>query len=88
MLLRLAEHGHELRRPHCDYLGDGVFELRARLGRVNYRILYFFFGQNVVGLAAGLTKEEEVPDQDIQRAVQRRRRLEGDPAPYVCEVEL
>jgi DNA-binding XRE family transcriptional regulator len=39
---RLADLGHELRRPEADLLRDGICELRARLGTVNYRILYFF----------------------------------------------
>ena len=38
---RLAELGHELRRPEADLLRDGIYELRAREGRVNYRLLYF-----------------------------------------------
>jgi phage-related protein len=41
---RLADFGHELRRPLADFLRDGIFELRVRKGRVNYRILYFFHG--------------------------------------------
>lgn len=35
----LAELGHELRRPMADYLRDGIYELRIRDGRVNYRLL-------------------------------------------------
>ena len=41
-LQRLAELGHELRRPEADYLRDDIYELRSRLGTVNYRLLYFF----------------------------------------------
>jgi ribosome-binding protein aMBF1 (putative translation factor) len=36
---RLAECGHELRRPIADLLRDGIHELRVRKGRVNYRII-------------------------------------------------
>ena len=39
---RLAELGHELRRPEADLLSDGIHELRIGLQHVNYRILYFF----------------------------------------------
>jgi len=39
---RLAELGHELRRPEADMLRDGIYELRSRLGTVNYRIFIFF----------------------------------------------
>ena len=41
---RLAAEGHELRRPEADSLRDGIYELRARSGNVNYRLLYFFHG--------------------------------------------
>src|SRR5215813_12378734 len=58
---RLAEHGHELRRPEADYLRDGIYELRIRKGHVNYRILYFFHGRTVSVVSHGLTKEAAVP---------------------------
>ena len=38
----LASEGYELWRPHADYLRDGIYELRAKRGHLNYRILYFF----------------------------------------------
>jgi phage-related protein len=40
---RLQALGHELRRPEADFLRDGIYELRVRLGTVNYRMLYFFY---------------------------------------------
>ena len=40
----LADLGHELRRPAADYLRDGIYELRAKQGHVQYRLLYFFHG--------------------------------------------
>src|SRR4051794_33773657 len=60
VIRRLAEMGHELRRPQADYLRDGIYELRAKRGRVNYRILYFFHGRNVALLTHALTKEDRV----------------------------
>ena len=39
---RLAENGNELRRPDADYLRDKIYELRAALQRIQYRMLYFF----------------------------------------------
>jgi putative component of toxin-antitoxin plasmid stabilization module len=53
---RLAEVGYELRRPEADFLQDGIYELRARSGTVNYRILYFFQGKDVAVLAHAITK--------------------------------
>ena len=57
---RLAEMGHELRRPEVDLLRDGIYELRARLGTVDRRILYFFRGRDVAVLANAITKENEI----------------------------
>lgn len=69
---RLAQLGHELRRPESDYLRDGIYELRWRVGSVNYRVLYFFHGREAVVLAHGVTKEGRVPDKDIDLAVTRK----------------
>ena len=82
---RLAALGHELRRPHADFLRHGVYELRARHGNVHYRVLYFFHGKDIVVLAHGLTKEGKVPDTDIERAVRRKYALERDPEKHVYE---
>ena len=81
---RLTELGYELRRPQADYLRDGIYELRARRGRVNYRILYFFHGRNVALLAHGLTKEDKVPDVEIERALRRRRKYENAPQSHTA----
>ena len=78
----LAQLGHELRRPMADYLRDGIHELRIRHGHVNYRILYFFHGQVVAILAHGLTKEDEVPNADIERAIQRKEAFAKNPAKH------
>ena len=79
---RLTLLGHELRRPHADYLRDGILELRVKVGRVNYRILYFYEGRNVALLAHALTKEKEVPKADIERAIRRKQVYETDPAAH------
>lgn len=77
---QLAANGYELRRPAADYLTDGIYELRAKHIRVQYRILYFFSGQNVAILAHAITKEEEaVPAIDIERALRRKRLFEENP---------
>ncbi|MES1244508.1 MAG: type II toxin-antitoxin system RelE/ParE family toxin [Acidobacteriota bacterium] len=82
---RLAEEGHALRRPEADYLRNGIHELRARQGHVNYRILYFFHGQEVVILAHALTKENEVPNADVERARRRKAAFEENPKAHLYE---
>jgi len=76
---RLAELGHELRRPEADLLRDGIYELRARLGTINYRILYFFHGRNVAVLAHAITKENEMPVVEIKRAGERKIKFSASP---------
>ena len=66
---RLAELGHELRRPLADYLQDGIYERRPKSGHVNYRMLYFFHGRHLAVLTSGLTKEAEVAPTEIDRAI-------------------
>jgi len=83
----LKELGHELRRPIADYLENGIYELRTRHGTVQYRILYFFHGQNVAILAHGLTKEKEVPKGAIADALERKRRFEQDAAKHTYREE-
>ena len=65
---RLQNLGYELRRPEADYLQDGIYELRARHGSVNYRMLYFFHDRIAV-VSHGLTKEDIVPAREIDLAV-------------------
>ena len=77
---RLRELGHELRRPEADLLRNGIYELRVGREGMNYRILYFFHGRVAAVLAHGLTKEREVPSKDIERALERKRLFEEDPA--------
>ena len=85
---RLAELGHELRRPHADLLRDGVYELRTSVGRVNYRVLYGFVGKDLVLVSHGITKEKSVPDAEIDLAVARLALYRRDPKRYVTEEEI
>jgi Uncharacterized protein conserved in bacteria len=76
---RLGELGHELRRPEADLLRDGIYELRVGLSGVNYRMLYFFYGNKAVVISHGLTKERIVPPKEIDLALERKNRFESDP---------
>jgi phage-related protein len=76
---RLRNHSHELRRPEADYLRDGIYELRVRFGTMNYRILYFFYGTAAVVVSHGISKENRVPPGEIEKAVERKGKFEGNP---------
>lgn len=82
---RLETAGHELRRPVADYLRDGVYELRPSAGGVQYRILYFFHGRDVVVVSHGLAKERQVPTSEIDRAIQRMHWFRANPAAHTFE---
>src|SRR3954468_13432413 len=78
-IVLLTEFGHELRRPAADYLRDGIYELRAKHGHVQYRMLYFFHGRNVAILAHAISKKDEIATVEIERALKRKKDFEIDP---------
>jgi len=82
---RLGQLGFELRRPEADYLRDGIYELRTRFQRVNYRVLYFFHGRTDAVLVHALRKEREIPDREIDVAVKRKLRFEQRPDIHTAE---
>ena len=83
--IALRELGHELRRPEADFLRDGIYELRVRLQRINYRMLYFFHQDTAVVLSHGLVKERRVPPEEIDRTVEHRGKFEQDPEQHTHE---
>jgi hypothetical protein len=87
---RLERLGHELRRPVADILRDKIHELRAKLGKVHYRILYFFYERerNVTCLTHGFTKEGAVPDAEIEFAISAKKLVDNDRDRYSVEWEL
>ena len=78
-IAQLEMQGHDLRRPVADYLRDGIYELRPSYQGVNYRILYFFSGKDLVVLSHGITKEGAVPSVEIDRAIDRKKKFEIGP---------
>jgi len=85
----LAETGHELRRPHADILRDGIYELRAKRGKVQFRILYFYHGQDVALLTNGFIKRgSAVPPGEIDKAVRRKKQYEQAPYKYQKEIDI
>jgi phage-related protein len=85
----LSQYGHELRHPAADLLRDGIHELRARQGHVQYRILYFFHGRWAAVLAHAIVKEGwAVPEADIERALHRKVRFLQDPRAHALVATL
>jgi phage-related protein len=74
----------EARRHDIDHLGDGIYEIRARVGNNPYRVLFFIWGPHLVALSAFYKNQQETPKQDIETAKSRRtiwRRAFGDESP-------
>jgi phage-related protein len=79
-LTLLEEHGHELRRPHAEYLeGTDLYELRVKYHRVNFRMLYFFHGRGAAVVSHGFAKEGKLPQKEIDLATERMTKFKADP---------
>lgn len=78
----LRQFGHELRRPVVDYLGDDIYELRTKCNNVNYRILYFFHGRNIIVISHGLSKEKAIPKTELKHAIMAKDRFETNPSKH------
>ena len=79
---QLAEKENQLKRPTSDYLRDGIYELRWRVVKVQYRLLYGFAGKGVIFLSHIITKENEVPVKEIDRCIANKCLFEQDPEKY------
>ena len=68
-MLELDRLGIAAKRPLVDYLRDDIYELRTGLNHINYRLLYFFDGLDIILITHGLKKEKEVPSNEIDYAI-------------------
>jgi phage-related protein len=65
----LREMGNTARRPPADYLEDGIYELRARRLKKQFRILYTFAGRQTILLLTGFVKKNKaVPKERLKKA--------------------
>jgi phage-related protein len=84
----LEEFGHELRRPHAEYLeGTDLYELRIKFHRVNLRMLYFFHGQEAAVVSHGFAKEGKLPPKEIELATERMNKFKADPERHTLQYE-
>jgi phage-related protein len=68
----LAQYGLDLRRPHSDTVRGPLKELRVRVGKLRYRVLYFFLTQDAAILVHAFVKEQDrLEEKDIDRAGRR-----------------
>ena len=69
----LAHNGPELREPYSKPLGEGIFELRAKVGSDISRVLYFFvIGRRVILTNGFIKKTQKTPNAEIERSKRYR----------------
>lgn len=65
----LQEKGNLLREPYSKPLGDGIFELRCKVGNDISRVLYFFYYNGKIIMTNGFVKKtRKTPRAVINRA--------------------
>lgn len=70
----LEEYGNQLREPYSKPLGDGIFELRAKVGSDISRVLYFFYYEGRIILTHGFVKKtQKTPPSEIKKAKKMRK---------------
>lgn len=70
----LQTNGNDLREPYSKSLGDGIFELRAKVGSDISRVLYFFvIGSTVVLTNGFIKKTQKTPSGEIDKAKKYRK---------------
>lgn len=70
----LEEKGTELREPYSAPLGEGIFELRCKLGSNITRVLFFFYvGKHIVVTNGFVKKTQKTPPAEIKLAKDRRK---------------
>ena len=70
----LETFGNELREPHSKPLGDGIYEIRAKVASDITRVLYFFVVNKKIILTNGFGKKtQKTPDSEITLAKKYRK---------------
>lgn len=65
----LQNNGYDLREPYSKSLGDGILELRAKVGSDISRVMYFFLvGRKAILTNGFIKKTQKTPKEEIARA--------------------
>ena len=65
----LQDLGPQLRYPHTEHLGEGLFELRFKGTEGQIRVLFFFFyGKRIIFTHGFLKKTQKAPRKEIEIA--------------------
>ena len=70
----LETFGNQLREPHSKPLGDGIYEIRAKVASDITRVLYFFVVNKKIILTNGFVKKtQKTSDSEITLAKKYRK---------------
>jgi phage-related protein len=69
----LRNNGLSMGMPHIAYLGDGLYELRTKLGSNIFRVIIFHWCNRKLVLLNGFTKKtQKTPKEELERAQRYR----------------
>lgn len=78
MIELLENNGSDLRMPYSEYVGNGIFELRAKVGNDISRELYFFFsGQKAILTNGFIKKTQKTPKEQLKLAEKYKKDYEA-----------
>lgn len=70
----LSVNGTSLSKPYSEYLTDGIFEIRAKVGSDISRVLYFFIvGKKIILTNGFIKKTQKTPKNEIESAKKYRK---------------
>lgn len=75
--LRTVQYGWPLGMPLVDSLGDGLWEVRSRLGNRIARVLFMFHEGVIVLLHGFIKKDRRTPAPDLRLARFRASKVRG-----------
>lgn len=62
----LEANGPQLREPYSKFIGDGIFEIRAKQSSNITRVLYFFYiGKRIVLTNGFIKKTQKTPSEEL-----------------------
>jgi phage-related protein len=77
--IKTVEFGWPIGMPTCRPMGGGLFEVRTDLpqGRIA-RVLFCIYEGRMVLLHGFIKKTEKTPKKDLDKALERKRKLEAE----------
>ncbi len=76
---RLTIYGPQIGEPYVEHLRSNIWELRIKVQRINYRILFFIIPENrkIILLNGFKKKTRNVDPKEINKAIEYRNKYLG-----------